>query len=307
MSDDLVAVLLVRSSWWTRPGSMPERSFLPGPLGKHCIMDLSQDAKTAARQAANSKSLEWLARLGLISRGVVYLLIGALALQIAFGESGSQADQGGAVRAIASKPFGEALLWILAFGFAGLALWRFSEAAFGNGKGERAKSFARGLLYAFFAVSTFAFVLGTSGSAAEDSDQKSAGATARVMEHTGGRLLVGLAGLVLIGIGCYMAYEGVTKKFLEKLKTGEMSRRARQVVEKLGVFGSVARGVVFGLAGVFVFYAAITFDPDKAKGLDGTLHSLVAAPLGPYLRGLVALGLIAFGVFSMCEARWRRI
>lgn len=270
-------------------------------------MDLSHDPRTAARRAANSRGLEWLARLGLVARGVVYVLIGSLALQVAFGNASSQADQGGAIQAIADKPFGSLLLWLLAIGFTGLALWRLSEAAFGTDKAERVQSLARGLVYTFFAVSTFAFVLGKSGSATQSSTQKSTSATARVMQHGGGRLLVGVVGLVLIGIGCYMAYEGVTKKFLEKLKTGEMSQRARQVVEKLGVFGSVARGIVFGLAGIFVLYAAITFDPNKAKGLDGALRSLVEAPLGPYLLGLVALGLVAFGAFSMCEARWRRL
>lgn len=270
-------------------------------------MDLGRDATTAARRAANSRGLEWLARLGLVARGVVYVLIGALALQIVFGNSSSQADQGGAIQAIADKPFGTLLLWLLAIGFTGLALWRFSETVFGTDKADRAKSFARGLVYAFFAVSTFAFVLGKSSSATQSSNEKSTSATARVMQHGGGRLLVGIAGLVLIGIGCYMVYEGVTKKFLEKLKTGEMSQRVREVVEKLGVFGSVARGIVFGLAGIFVLYAAITFDPKKAKGLDGALRSLVEAPLGPYLLGLVALGLIAFGAFSMSEARWGRV
>lgn len=275
-------------------------------------MDLGQDAKATARRAANSRWLEWLARLGLVARGVVYVLIGALALQIAFGDAGSQADQGGAIREIADKPFGTALLWLLAAGFTGLALWRFSEVAFGpagadDDKTERGKSLARALLYTFFSVTTFAYVLGKSGSAAEDSDQKSTSATARIMEHGGGRALVAVVGLVLIGIGCYMAYEGVAKKFLEKLRTAQMSSSVRGVVEKLGVFGSVARGVVFGLAGVFVLYAAITFDPAKAKGLDGALRSVAEAPLGPYLLGLVAIGLIAFGAFSMCEARWRRL
>lgn len=275
-------------------------------------MVAGHDVKAAARQAANSRWVQRLARLGLVARGVVYVLIGALALQIAFGDSGSQADQGGAVRAIASKPFGSVLLWLLAAGFAGLALWRLSEATFGppgarNDKAERAKSLAKALLYAALSVTVFAYVLGKSGSAAQDSDQKSAGATARIMTHSGGRWVVAVAGLVLVGIGCYMVYEGIKKKFAEHLNTGQMSRRTGKVVVRLGIFGSVARGVVFGLAGVFVLSAAITFDPGKAKGLDGALKSLVGAPFGPWVLGLVAVGLIAFGVFSMCEARWRRL
>lgn len=270
-------------------------------------LGLGRDAKGSARRAANSKWLERLARLGLVARGVTYALVGWLALQVAFGNSGRQADRGGAVQEIASKPFGTALLWLLGIGLAGLALWRFSEAAFGRDTGDRLKSLARGVLYTGFAVTTFTYVLGTSSSAAANSNQQSMGLTAKLMKHGGGRLLVAVAGLVLLAIGCFMVYEGVKKKFEKDMKLGEMSRRTRQVVEKLGVFGGVARGTVFGLAGVFLVISAITFDPAKAKGLDGTLRTFATTPLGPWLLAVVALGLVAFGIFSMCEARWRRV
>ncbi len=270
-------------------------------------LGFGRDVKNSARQAANSKWLDRLARLGLVARGATYLLIGWLALQVAFGNSGKQADRGGAVQEIAGKPFGSVLLWLLGIGLAGLALWRFTEAAFDHDTGDRLKSLARAVLYTGFAVTTFTYVLGRSSSAAANSNQQSVGATAKLMRHGGGRLLVGVAGLVLVGIGCYMIYEGVTKKFEQDMKLGEMSRRTRQVAEKLGMYGGVARGVVFGLAGVFLVVAAVNYDPAKAKGLDGTLRTFASTPLGPWLLAVVALGLIAFGLFSLCEARWRRV
>jgi hypothetical protein len=270
-------------------------------------MGVGRDARKAARRAANSPWVDRMARLGLIARGVTYVLVGWLALQVAFGHSGKQADRGGAVQEIASKPFGTVLLWLLAIGFAGLALWRFTEAAFGRETADRLKSLARALLYTALAVTTVTYVLGTSGSAAANSNQQSVGATAKLMRHGGGRLLVAAVGLVLVAIGCYMVYEGVKKKFEQDMKLGEMSPRTREVVEKLGMYGGIARGVVFGLAGVFLVIAAVRFDPGRAKGLDGTLRTFAATPLGPWLLAVVALGLVAFGLFSICEARWRRV
>ncbi|MEP6698002.1 MAG: DUF1206 domain-containing protein [Pseudonocardiales bacterium] len=270
-------------------------------------MGVGRDVRNTARQAASSKWLGRLARLGLVARGVTYLLVGWLALQVALGNSGKQADRGGAVQEIASKPFGSALLWLLGIGLLGLALWRFAEAAFGRDTGDRLKSLARGVLYAGFAVTTFTYVLGKSSSAAANSNQQSVGATAKIMKHSGGRVLIVAVGLVLIAIGCYMIYEGAKKKFEDELNLGRMSRRTRQVVEKLGMYGGIARGAVFGLAGLFLVIAAVKYDPGKAKGLDGTLRSFATTPLGPWLLAVVALGLVAFGLFSLCEARWRRV
>jgi hypothetical protein len=270
-------------------------------------MDVGRDLKDTARQVADSPWIDRLARLGLVARGVTYVLVGWLALQIAFGNSGKQADRGGAVQEIAGKPFGSVLLWLLGVGFAGLALWRVSQAAFGHEAGERVKSLARAVLYAGFAVTTFTFVLGKSGSAAANSNQQSVSVTTKVMQHGGGRLLVAVVGLVLVAVGGYLAYEGAQRKFAKDMKLGQVSPGTRQVVEKLGMFGGIARGVVFGLAGVFLLIAAVTYDPAKAKGLDGTLRTFAASPLGPWLLAVVALGLVAFGVFSICEARWRRV
>lgn len=273
---------------------------------------IKSDLTSNARDAADSKPLEWGARLGLVARGLIYVLIGVFALQIATGSSGKQADRGGATRQLATSPFGTALLWLLVVGFACLALWRLSEVAFGAAEpdgrkaGPRAKSAFRAVLYGAFAVSTALYVTGRSQGAAASGEKQSKNVTATVMEHTGGRWLVGLAGAAFVVAGVVLGAEAVRKKYQEHMRMAQMSPTTRKVVDVLGVAGGVARGVVFALVGVFLVTAAIQFDPAKARGLDGSLRALADTPAGPWLLGLVALGLVMFGAFSGAEARWRR-
>jgi hypothetical protein len=270
------------------------------------------EAGMAGRRAANSKALKITARVGFVARGAIYLLIGFIALEIAFGKGG-QADRGGALAQIATKSYGTFVLWLLVVGFAGLALWRFSEAAFGavgpdgHEASERLKSLARALLYSSFFVTTLQYVLGSSSSATANGNSQSRSLTARVMEHNGGRLLVGLIGLVVMVIGAMLAREGWKKEFLKRMNFFGASAGVRSLVEKLGVVGGVARGAVVVVAGVFLIIAAVRFSPSKAEGIDGSLRAFAHTPLGPVLLILVALGLVAFGLFSWCEARWRRV
>jgi Domain of Unknown Function (DUF1206) len=269
-------------------------------------------AEAVGRRAARSRPLEIAARAGFVARGAIYLLIGVIALKIGLGHGG-QADRGGALAQIAGESYGTFLLWLLVVGFAGLALWRFSEAAFGavgpdgHETGERLKSLARAVLYTFFFVTTLQLVTGTSSSATANGNSQSRDLTARIMTHGGGRLLVGLIGLVILVIGFFLAREGWTKEFLKRMDFGAAPRGTRLVVEKLGVFGGLARGAVIGLVGVFFIIAAVRFSPSKAEGIDGSLRVFAHTPLGPFLLILVALGLVAFGLFSWCEARWRRV
>jgi len=269
-------------------------------------------AGAAGRRAANSKPLEVAARVGFLARGAMYVLVGIIALEIAVGHGG-QADRGGALGQIASKSYGAFVLWLLVVGFAGIALWRFSEAAFGatgpggHKAGERLKSLARGVLYASFFASTLKLVTGASSAATANGNTQTRAFTARLMTHSGGRLLVGLVGVVIIAIGAYLAREGWTKEFLKRMNFSGAPAGTRSLVEKLGVVGGVARGAVFVLAGVLFVLAAVRYQPSKAEGVDGTLRTFAHTPLGPFLLILVALGLVAFGLFSWCEARWRRV
>lgn len=275
-------------------------------------MSVTTRAGVAGRRAANSRAMEVAARGGFVARGAIYVLIGIIAVQVALGRGG-QADRGGAISQIASKSYGMVVLWLLVAGFAGLALWRFSEAAFGavgpdgHDKSERLKSLARGVLYSVFFVSTLQLVLGTSTSATANGNSQSREMTARVMAHSGGRMLVGLIGVVILVIGVALAREGWTREFLKKMDLSGAPAGTRSLVEKLGLFGGVARGAVIALVGVFFIIAAVRFSPSKAEGIDGALRAFAQTPVGPLLLVPVALGLIAFGLFSWCEARWRRV
>jgi len=269
-------------------------------------------AQSNAEQAKNSRAFEVASRAGFVARGVIYALIGALAVKLAVGAGGKATNQKGALQTISHQPFGKLLVLVLAVGFGGYALWRFVQAAYGRGPegggGEsafkRISALGSGLAYAALCVTAITILTGSSGSSSSGSPKK---ATAGVLGWTGGRYLVGIAGLVLLGIAGYQVYRGVTKKFLEDDKTGEMSATERRWITRLGTVGYIARGIVFGLIGIFVTKAAIDFNAKQAIGLDGALRKLLTHGYGPLLLGIVAAGLVAFGLFSISESRYRRI
>jgi hypothetical protein len=149
-----------------------------------------------------------------------------------------------------------------------------------------------------------AILVGSGGSGSQASQQQ--GLTAKVMAHAGGRYLVGAVGLVVLVVGGTMVFEGVTRKFEKYLRMTQMSAATRVVVEKLGVVGTVARGLVIGLAGLLVLDAAVTYQPQKARGLDGALRTLAGQPYGKVLLVVAALGLVTFGLYGYAEARWHR-
>ena len=271
----------------------------------------TRDARYAARRAGHSRYLDWLARAGFVARGVMYVIIGILAIEVAFGNGGHKADQSGAVRVVGNTPFGAALLWLLVIGFIGMALWRLSEALYGGPGPDGRKASNRliagfkTVLYAFLAFVIVKYALGLA--APKSSNKQSVDLTATAMRQPGGRVLVGIAGLVLIGVGAWLAWRAFERKFLAELRTGEMSPQARKVVTFLGRFGGIARGIVFGAAGLFLLIAAATANAHKAKGIDATLRAFTKTPAGPWLLVLVAIGLVLFGCYSWAESRWRKV
>ena len=268
-------------------------------------------------RAARGSLTEGAARAGLTARGVIYLLVGALALQIAFGGSSEQADRQGALEEIAEKPLGSVMLWALGIGLVGMAVWRLSEAVFGavgpdgHKWTKRLASAARFVFYAFVAYSVLTFAAGESGggggSGGGSSDEQSRDVTARALELPGGQWLVGAAGVGVIGAGVWIGVRALMRSYHKHLRLGEMSRRTRRAVDATGVGGGAARGLVFAVAGVFAVRAAIEYEPDRAKGLDDTLRSFADSPAGPALLACVAAGLVLFGLFSFAMARWRRV
>jgi uncharacterized membrane protein (DUF485 family) len=217
-------------------------------------------------------------------------------------------DQRGAMQELVSHRGGSILLWIIAIGLIGYALWRWSEAAFGvvgEGRkmGPRVQSFVRGCIYAFFAFSAFKLLAHSAGKSQARQEQDW---TAKTMAHSGGRLLVGAVGAVVIIAGVVLVREGITRKFEKYLELRGLTSGTQRIVVLLGIVGTIARGVVFAVTGVFVLRAALTYDASKARGLDGALRSLATGSGGPWLLGAAAVGLIVFGIYGYAEAIWRR-
>ncbi|HEY4992161.1 MAG TPA: DUF1206 domain-containing protein [Nakamurella sp.] len=264
-------------------------------------------AGAATEHAADSRPMNWAARAGLTARGVVYLLIGVLALLVARGGR-AEVDQKGALAQVLAKPYGGWVVGLLAIGFAAYALWRLSEAAFGvTGEGRRTgprlKSLARGLIYGFLAYTAVSLLQGSGG--AQSTQQR--GYAAQVMAHPGGRWVVGAVGVGILIAGGVMVVEGLKQKFMRYFPAGALTGNARDAVRRLGTVGTIARGLVFALTGVLVVSAAWTYDAAKASGLDGALKTLRDRPYGGLLLGIAAAGLIVFGVYGLAEARYRRV
>ncbi|MGW7082953.1 DUF1206 domain-containing protein [Streptomyces sp. NPDC054871] len=265
--------------------------------------------KAAVRRSAEKESLTAAGRAGFVARGVVYSLIGVLALQIALGSGGEQADREGALAQVAEQPFGEVMLWALVVGFGCMALWRGARAVGRHGPRRKSASRAldggRAVFYAVVCWATAMYAAG--GRQGSSGDAKSQDWTKSALELPYGRILVGAAGCVLIGVGVVLAVRAMMRRFLRQLDLRSLKGRSRQVVTVLGVTGGTARGAVFAAAGIFIVTAAVQFDPDEAKGVDATLRSFAHTPAGPWLLAAVAAGLILFGVFSFASARWRRL
>jgi hypothetical protein len=267
-----------------------------------------RDVERQGENVARAPQFEWLARAGLVARGVVYAVIGILALKLALGDGGKATNQQGALKTIADRPFGETLLVLVAIGLAGYAIWRLVRAAIGHGPEQsddtqdRIAGLASGIAYAILCVTAVKILIGAGTGSGTPKE-----ATGGVLDWTGGPLLVGVAGVALIGVAGYQAYKGLKKKFLENSKTEQMSGKVQRVFTALGVFGHVARAVVFTLIGYGLIKAAIDYDPDKAVGLDGALLKLANASYGPWLLGIVAAGLIGFAAYSVADARYRRV
>ena len=268
--------------------------------------------KATGRKAEKSPPMRFLARAGFLARGIMYVVIGWIALEIAFGRTSQQADRSGALQTLGRTLAGEIALWVLVVGFFGMALWRLSQALFDPAAASRRKAvwsrlanLGKAAVYAVLGYGVAAYAIGAGSP--PSTDQQSVDLTATVMRHPGGRALIVAIGLVLIGTGLCLGYQAWREKFRETLDLGKMSPAARRVTEWLGRIGGIARGVVFLIAGIFLIVAAADANPGQAKGIDSSLRALAAAPLGPWLLALVAVGLIMFGLYSCCVARWRRV
>lgn len=279
--------------------------------GNMAMASAERQARDSVRQA--SPWLVGLGRLGHAAKGVVYLLIGALAVQVALGRGGETTDSSGALARIADAPFGRFLLIAMMVGIVGYALWRLLQALLDtDGEGTDAEGIAKRLGYAGSAViyaglALTALQLLRTGTTGESGSQSAQDWTARLMAQPFGRWLVAVAGLLVIGIGIYQIYKGYKAKFREDLELGEVGATGEHWVVRLGQVGHIARGIVFGLIGAFLIGAALKENPGEARGVDGALAALAQQSFGPWLLGAVALGFVAYGLYMFAEARYRRM
>ncbi len=280
------------------------------------VQDAGRVANRTARSAASSRWMTILARLGYAAKGVVYLIIGWLAVQLAIGAGGKTTDQRGALQTIYEQPYGKFLLALVVIGLLGFAIWCFLQAWFDTeGKGSDIKGIIgrlgyaiTGATYAILAFGAFQLVAGTGTSSTTKSTTTSTqDVTAQLLMHSWGVVVVVILGLIVIGVACYMFAKAYTAKFQRRLLLTGLSAQLRRGVIFLGRFGYAALGVVFSIIGIFLIVAAVQHNPHEAKGLDAALRTLIQQPFGPVLLGIVALGLVAYGVYSFVEARYRRV
>lgn len=268
------------------------------------------------QQATDHPWFEKLARLGYAAKGIVYFVIGLLAAQAAIGTGGKTTDPEGALSEIVTQPFGKFLLAIVTLGLIGYALWRYVQAILDpehhqQSRSQSGKRIIQRLGYGFSAIAytglaftAIKLILG-SGSNSNNSNS-TADWTARFLAQPFGQWFVALGGLITIGVGISYIYQAYKAQFQREFKLQQMSNVERTWAKGLGQFGMAARGVVFWIIGVLLIQAALQSDASRAKGLGGALATLAAQPFGPFLLGTIALGLIAYSLYSIIAARYRR-
>ena len=263
------------------------------------------DAKNTARQMQDSVWLERGVRVGLVAYGVVHLLIGWLALQLAFGDPAGAASQQGALHQLAQEPYGDVLLWVVGIGLFALALWQAFEAVVGHRSEDNPKrvlkrgvSVGRAVIYALLGYSAISMALGEASSSKKDQ------LTAQVMDLPFGQLIVGAVGVGVIVAGVGLARHGLTRHFERSLEPGATSGSSGTTVVRLAQAGYLAKAVAFAVVGGLFIWAAYTYDPQKAGGLDVALQTLRGEAFGPWLLGLVAVGIGCFGLYCFAWARY---
>jgi Domain of Unknown Function (DUF1206) len=263
----------------------------------------------STQRAKNNRVVQGLGRAGMACYGLVHIIVAYLALQVAFGES-EKADQNGAIQEIGSTSFGAVVLWVLTVGLIAFGIWQFMQAAIGfhwvEKKGKRTRkrigAVVRGVVGISLGLYAGRLVTG-SGGGGRQSGQQQQEWTAKLMSLPAGQVLVGIAALVVIGVGIAQVVKGFKQSFVKDLDLGDLPSGTQQWVRRLGTAGYIAKGVVFGIVGVLVGFAALDENPQEAGGLDRALKTLAAQPFGTVALVVVAIGLAAFGVYCFAAAR----
>jgi len=269
--------------------------------------DVSAKADDLGQKADESDLFDHAVRVGLVSYGVVHLLIAWLALQLALGERAGPASGSGALNELAQKPFGKVLLWVAGAGFIVLVLWKLSEALLGHRDEDgakrlfkRATSTGKAIVYGALGTSALKIVIGAGGTDGGGTDTMSA----RLMALPFGALLVGAVGLAILGVAGAHVYKGFTEGFRDKLETKGKSGDSGTFYIRLGKVGYVSKGLALAVIGGLFVYAGWTHDSDESGGLDQALKTVLDQPFGSPLLIVMAAGLACYGLFCFAWARF---
>lgn len=265
-------------------------------------------------QALDTDATEQAGKVGWLAKGVLYFIVGLLAIDVARngGGSGEEASQQGALAEVASKSYGSVLLVVLGAGLLLYGLWKVVRAFLPGdrkpkGIAKRVLWIGSGAVYGVLAFSAFSIASGNSSSSSGGGESWPEKLTSTLLENSFGQILVALVGVAFIVAGVVLAVWAYKEKFLEKMETGRMSTTERTWSRRLGVVGYVARGIVYGLIGGFFIQAAMTANPDDAKGLGGALADVASSSGGSILIWIVAIGLVLYGVFAVVSARFQQL
>jgi len=270
------------------------------------------EVKRAGQKAAFSPFMEALTRFGYGVRGLIYITMGLLAVQVALGKGGALASPQGAIAAIGKQPAGMFFLWVVLLGLVSYTLWGVVRAVFdplqkGNdlkGLLERGGFLVSAFGYAIMIWPTYGYITGASQTASGSQTQKFITA---IMAMPWGRWVIGILGLAILAGGLYQIYLGLSAGFDRQFHTYALTAKEEKLTTDVGRFGTSARGVVLALMGVLISLAAYQHNPSQPVGMDTALATLMQQPYGIWLLAIVAVGLIAFGFYSMLSAVWLRL
>jgi hypothetical protein len=280
------------------------------------VNHIKREGEKAADAATTSPVVETMTRLGYVARGLVYGMIGFLALQVASGKGGTVPDPQGAIAALGQTPLGKSLLYLVLIGLVGYSLWGIIRAVFDplhkgtslKGLAQRVGFLISGISYGLLIPPTYGLIT-ASPAAARNGTQtaQTQQATASILSQPGGQWLVAIIGGILLLLGLSYIVQGLHRSFPQQFTSYRLTANQRKWIDRLGRFGTAARGVVFVLIGTFLFQAAYQHDPSRAKGIDGALLALLQQPYGPWLLAIVAAGLVAFAFYSAISGLWLRL
>ena len=264
------------------------------------------------QKAGESPLMEVMTRLGYGVRGLIYIIVGLLAVQVALGKGGALASPQGAIAAIGKQPSGLILLWVVLVGIISYSIWGVVRAVLDpldkghdlKGLLTRVGFLVSALGYAILAFYTYGYITGKSQSANGSQTQKYIGL---IMSMPWGRWAIGILGLIVLAVGLYQIYLGFTAGFDRQFQTYALTPKEAKLATDVGRFGTSARGVVFAVVGGLIVLAAYQANPSQPVGMDAALATLLHQPYGIWLLGVVAVGLIAFGFYYMLSALWFRL